>query len=61
MLRFLYVVLSERSFDLSTGQGARASFEPPIAGVHLQDLVRLSNEMLSGNSERFVLFISFNA
>jgi hypothetical protein len=61
MLRFLYVVLSERSFDSSTGQGERASVEPPIAVVHLQDLVGLSKEMLRGNNERFVLFISFNA
>jgi hypothetical protein len=61
MLRFLYVVLSERSFDSSTGQGERASVEPPIAVVHLQDLVGLGKEMLRGNNERFVLFISFNA
>jgi hypothetical protein len=61
MLRFLYVVLSERNFDSSTGQGERASVEPPIAVVHLQDLVGLGKEMLRGNNERFVLFISFNA
>ena len=61
MLRFLYVVLSERSFDSSTGQGERASVEPPIAVVHLQHIVGPSNKMLKGNNERFVLFISFNA
>ena len=61
MLRFLYVVLSERSFDSSTGQGERASFGPPIAIVHLQDIVGLGNKVLRGNNERFVLFISFNA
>jgi hypothetical protein len=61
MLRFLYAVLSERNFDLSTGQGERASVEHPIAVVHLQDIVGLSNKMLKGNNERFVLFISFNA
>ena len=43
MLRFLYVVLSERSFDSSTGQGERANVEPPIAVVHLQDIVGLGN------------------
>jgi hypothetical protein len=61
MSRFLYVVLSEQSFDLSTGQGERASVEPPIAVVHLQDIVGLTNKMSRGNNERFVLFISFNA
>jgi hypothetical protein len=60
MLRFLYVVLSERSFDLSTDRGERASVEPPIAVVHLQDIVGLDNEMSRGNNERLVLFISFN-
>jgi hypothetical protein len=59
MMRFLYVVLSERSFDSTTGQGERASVEPPIAVVHLQDIIALGNEMLKGNNERFVLFISF--
>jgi len=54
-------MLSERSFDLSTGQGERASVEPPIAVVHLQDIVGLGDEMSRGNNERFVLLISFNA
>jgi hypothetical protein len=45
MLQFLYVVLSEQGFDSSTGQGERASVEPPIAIVHLQDIVGLGNEM----------------
>jgi hypothetical protein len=61
MPRFLYVVLSARSFDSSTGQGARASAELPIAVVHLQTIVGLENKMLRGENERFVLFISFNA
>jgi len=61
ILRFLYVVLSELSFDSLTGQAERASVEPPIAVVHLQDIVGLGNEMSRGNNERFVLFISFNA
>jgi hypothetical protein len=61
MLRFLYVVLSERSFDSSTGQGEKASVGPPIAVVHLQDIIGLGNEMLRGNNERSVLFLSFNA
>jgi len=50
MLQFLYVVLSERSFDSSTGQGERASVEPPIGVVHLQDIVGLGNEMLRGKT-----------
>jgi hypothetical protein len=45
MPRSLYVVLSERSSDSSMGQGERASVEPPIAVVHLQDTVGLGNEM----------------
>ena len=36
MLRFLYVVLFEQSFDLSTDWGARASVEPPYVTGHLQ-------------------------
>jgi hypothetical protein len=36
MLRFLYVVLFERSFDLSTDWGERASLERPPATGHLQ-------------------------
>jgi hypothetical protein len=39
MQQFHYVVLSERSFDSSTGQGEKASVEPPIAVVHLHDTV----------------------
>ena len=61
MLRFPYVVLSELSFDSSMGQAERASVEPPIEVVHLQDIVGLGNEMSRGNNERFFLFISFNA
>jgi hypothetical protein len=45
MQQFLYIVLSERSFDSSTGQGERASVEPPIAVVHLHDIIRHGNEM----------------
>jgi hypothetical protein len=50
MPRFLYVVLSERSFDSSTGREERASVEPPIAVVHLQDIVGLGNEMWRGKT-----------
>jgi hypothetical protein len=60
MQQFLYVVLSERSFDSSMGQGERASVEPPIAVVRLHDIVGLGNEMYRKNNQRFVLFISFN-
>ncbi len=60
MLRFLYVVPSEQSSDLSTGQGERASVEPPIAVVHLQDVVGPDSELQRVNNKRFILFISFN-
>jgi hypothetical protein len=60
MLQFPYVVLSERSFDSSTGQGEKASVELPIAVVHLQDNVDLDNRTYWENDKRFVLFISFN-
>jgi hypothetical protein len=53
MLQFLYVVLSERSFDSLTGQGERASVEPPIAVVHLQDIVELGNKMQRGKTNVF--------
>jgi hypothetical protein len=36
MLRFLYVVLFEQSFDSSTDWGERASVERPFAAGHLQ-------------------------
>jgi len=45
MLRFLYVVLSEQSFDSSTGQGEKASVEHPIAFDHLKNIVGLGNDM----------------
>ena len=35
MLQFLYVVLSQRNFDSSTGQGERASVEPPFVAGRL--------------------------
>ena len=56
-----YVVLSERSFDSSTGQGGRASTEHPFAAGHLQDPVGLSNESWEENNERFILFVSCNS
>ncbi len=60
MLQFLYVVLFEQSFDLSTDQEERASVEPPIAVDHLQDIVGPGNEFQRVNNKRFILFISFN-
>ena len=60
MQQFHYVVLSERSFGSSTGQGEKASVEPPIAAVHLHYIVELGNELWRENNKRFVLFISFN-
>ena len=50
MLRFLYGVLSERSSDSTTGQGERASVEPPIAVVHLKNMVELGNKTLKGTT-----------
>jgi len=45
MQRFLCVVLSQQSFDSSMGQAERASVEPQIAVVHLEDTVGLGNKM----------------
>ncbi len=45
MQRFLYVVLSEQCSDSSMGQAERANVEPPIAVVHLVDIVGLGNRM----------------
>jgi hypothetical protein len=59
-LLFHYVLLSEQSFDSSTGQGGRASIEHHVAVGHLQDPVGLSHESWEENNERFILFISFN-
>jgi hypothetical protein len=62
MLRFLYVVLSKRSFDSSTDQGETASVECPFAAGHLQNTVGLGNERKREmNNKRFILFISFDA
>jgi hypothetical protein len=44
MLRFLYVVLSRRSFDSSTDQGETASVERPFAAGRLQNTVGLGKE-----------------
>ena len=60
MLRFLYVVLSKRSFDSSTDQGERASVEHPFAARHLQNTIGLGNEKWwERNNKRFILFVSF--
>jgi hypothetical protein len=45
MQQFLYDVLSERSYDSSTGQGERASVEHPIVVGHLHDIVELGTEI----------------
>ena len=59
---FLQVVLSERSFDLSTGQGERANVERPFVVRRLQDTIGTGNVKLGGNNnERLILFISFDA
>ena len=44
MLRFLYIVLSKRSFDLSTDQGETANVEDRFVAGHLQNTVSLGNE-----------------
>jgi hypothetical protein len=60
MLRFLYVVLSKRSFDSSTDQGETTSVEHPFAARHLQNTVGLGNERWwERNNKRFILFVSF--
>ena len=64
MLRFLYVVLSKRSSDLSTDLGETTSVEPPLAAGHLQNIISL-NIKKGGrekrNNKRFILLISFDA
>jgi hypothetical protein len=59
-LQFPYVVLSERSFDSSTGQEEKASVERRAVAGHLQDTVGIRNERVGENNKRFILFISFN-
>ena len=61
MLRFLYVVLSKRSFDWSTGQEETASVERSLAADDLQDTVSLGNERQGERSKRFILFVPFEA
>jgi hypothetical protein len=55
MLQFLYVVLSERSFDSLTGQEERASVERRVVAGHLQDTVCLSNERWGNKQQTFHL------
>jgi len=45
MQRSPCAVLSEQSFDSSMGQAERASVEPPVVVVHLEDIVGLGNKM----------------
>ena len=45
MQRSLYVVLSEQSIGLSTGQGGRATAERPFAAGHLQDVIGHGDEV----------------
>ena len=44
MLRFLYVVLSKRSFDSSTDQGETTSVERPFAAGRLHNTIGLGNQ-----------------
>ena len=59
-LQFPYVVLSEQSFDSSTGQEEKASVERRVVAGHLQDTIGIINERVEKNNKRFILFISFN-
>ncbi len=45
MQRFHYAVPLKQSFDSSMGQVERASVEPPVVVVHLEDIVGLGNKM----------------
>ena len=45
MLPSLHVVLSEQSYDSSTGREERASVERPVAAGHLRHAVGPSNEI----------------
>ncbi len=45
MMQFHYVVPPKQSFDSSMGQAGRASVEPEIAVLHLEDTVGLGNKM----------------
>ncbi len=60
MLRFLYVVLFEQSFDWSTGWAERASGERPFAADRLQDTVCHDDKKQREDNKRWVLFILFN-
>ena len=60
MLRFLYVVLSKRSFDSSTDQGETASVEHLFPAGHLQNTVGLCRKWWGErNNKRFISFVSF--
>jgi hypothetical protein len=62
MPSFLYVVLSKRSFDLSTDQGETASVGRPFAAGHLQNTIGLDNEGgRERDNKRFILFVSVDA
>jgi hypothetical protein len=58
MLRFLYVVLSKRSFDSSMDQGETANVEYLFPASHLQNTVGLGSERW-GRETTNVLFCLF--
>ena len=60
MPQFHYVVISERSYDSSTGQGVTASVERPVEAGHLQDTAGLSNEMWGKTKTTNVSSYSFH-
>ena len=51
MLRSLYVVLFEQSFDSSTDWGETASVERPLAAGHLKRYRGQGNEMRQGKQQ----------
>jgi hypothetical protein len=59
MLRFLYVVISKRSYDSSTDQGETASVERRFAAGHLQNTVSLGKEGGGGEKQQTFHLVNF--
>ena len=52
MPQFLRAVLSERNFDLSTGQGEKASAERPFVARRLQDTIGIDDAKWGKRQQR---------